>query len=75
MSRINAVVEFERTGPSGNVFVVVAAVRRALLDTGHGDLAKEFMGNWMGQGKYEDVLAYCRQFVDLVAIDENSEVW
>jgi hypothetical protein len=52
-------------GEDGNVFNVIGRVRRALLDAGHGDEAREFVGRGFRCGSYDEVLQLVLEYVDV----------
>jgi hypothetical protein len=52
-------------GKDGNVFNVIAIVRRALLDAGEYDLASEFMQRATSAGSHDEVLRLCYEYVDV----------
>ena len=52
-------------GKDGNVFNVIAIVRRALIDTSEYDLASEFMQRATNAGSYDEVLGLCFEYVDV----------
>ena len=52
-------------GKDGNVFNVIAIVRRALIDAGEYDLASEFMQRAANARSYDEVLGLCSEYVDV----------
>lgn len=53
------------TGTNGNVFAVIANVRRALLDAGQRDRAAEWCAAAMECDSYDAVLQLCFDYVDV----------
>lgn len=55
----------------GNVFVLIAVVRRALYDAGYKENAKQFVEEAFECGSYTDVLTLIGSYVTVVTnIDE-----
>ena len=52
-------------GEDGNVFNVIGRVRRALLDAGHDDEAREFVERAFRCGSYDEVLQLVLEHVDV----------
>lgn len=55
-------------GSNGNVYAVIAAVRGALIDAGMLGEAREFSSRALLQGSYENILEYCKQYVDVTYV-------
>lgn len=52
-------------GTDGNVYAVIATVRRALLNAGLEDRAAEFFQRAHAAKSYDEVLGLCWEFVDV----------
>ncbi|MFI0742439.1 hypothetical protein ACH4PU_30835 [Streptomyces sp. NPDC021100] len=53
------------TGTDGNVFAVIALVRRALRSAGHHDAATEFAGMATRSQSYDEVIRLAMRTVDV----------
>ena len=56
-------------GEDGEVFNIIALVRRALVDAGDREMAREFFNKAMHQRSYDDVLRLCTEYVDVFGND------
>ena len=54
------------TGEDGTVVSIIGLVSRALQKAGQPERAKEFQGKAIGSGSYDQVLAFCGQYVEVV---------
>lgn len=54
------------TGVDGNVFAIIGTVKRTLERAGLRDEARAFSAQAMQSASYDDVLALCFDFVDVV---------
>ena len=52
-------------GEDGNVFNVIGRVRRALLDAGQDERAREFVERAVRCGSYDEVLQLVLEYVDV----------
>jgi len=52
-------------GEDGNVFNVIGRVRRALLNAGHDDQAREFVERAFRCGSYDEVLQLALTYVEV----------
>lgn len=52
-------------GEDGNVFNVIGRVRRALLDAGQDERAREFVERAFRCGSYDEVLQLVLEYVDV----------
>lgn len=55
-------------GPNGNIYAVIGLVRDALKDAGLKKEAKEFTERAFDQGGYEQVLEFCKKYVNVTFI-------
>lgn len=53
------------TGQNGNVFNIISRVRRALINAGMPEQAKEFVDAAERAERYEDVLRLAFRYVDV----------
>ncbi len=75
-------LELDLSGPDGNVFAVIAAVRNAIrqlarLDVVAKEKEAEFLARMPKIGEtgvtYQDVLAICREYVNLIDTSDEEE--
>ena len=59
-------------GQDGNVFNIIALVRRTLIDAGDREKAHEFAEKAMDQHSYDDVLWLCDEYVDVWGSNEED---
>jgi hypothetical protein len=53
-------------GTDGNVFSIIGRVRQALTAAGQEDRAREFVERAYRSRSYEDVLALCLEYVEVI---------
>lgn len=61
------------TGEDGNIFVVLARARKALLDAGQSEKIKEMVESVTSSGSYEDVRSSLLFFRNLVTEEEELD--
>jgi hypothetical protein len=73
MPKYDVEVAIELSGPEGNAFYVLGAVRKALREAGASDEAIESFRTQATSGDYTNLLEVCREWVEFDGYYEDDE--
>lgn len=65
------VVKFKSSGPEGNIFVILAMVKKELRIQGKASIFNLVWSRVQDSGSYERSLSIIREYVDLVDLDKK----